>query len=115
MAKKQDTVAVKCGRCDGVGAIASFSIKFSGKCFACGGSGVRYMSRAAYEKKQANRTAHEAYFAEQRRLHPICKDCGYAKGGADGWTETACKCGHTNKASAAVDPEAASGMGQLAA
>lgn len=32
---------VRCGRCDGLGAIASFSARYSGKCFACNGSGTR--------------------------------------------------------------------------
>jgi hypothetical protein len=51
--KPQRYVAVKCGRCNGKGAIASFSIRYSGKCFACDGSGVRYISRAAYAKRVA--------------------------------------------------------------
>lgn len=92
MAKSQQ-VKVPCGRCDGKGAIASFTTRYSGKCFACSGSGYRWMTRATYEKKQALAKQHDDYFAEQRRLHPICKTCGYAHGGADGYTERACKCG----------------------
>jgi len=53
----QKYVAVKCGRCNGKGAIASFSIRYSGKCFACDGSGIRYISRAAYAKRVANAKA----------------------------------------------------------
>lgn len=90
-------VAVKCGRCDGKGAIASFTTRYSGKCFACSGSGHRWMTRAAYEKQQAATKLHDEYFAAQRALHPMCSSCGYAMGGAEGYTETACKCGHTGK------------------
>jgi hypothetical protein len=61
--KPSATVAVKCGRCDGKGAIASFSVRFSGVCFACSGSGFRLISRAAYEKKKALRKAQGAYCA----------------------------------------------------
>jgi hypothetical protein len=50
-------VAVKCGRCDGKGAIACFSAQYSGKCFACDGSGFRFISEAAWKKKQALRKA----------------------------------------------------------
>lgn len=55
--KPATTVAVKCGRCDGEGAIASFSVRYSGVCFACGGSGFRLISKAAYEKRKALRRA----------------------------------------------------------
>jgi hypothetical protein len=87
-------VAVKCGRCDGKGAIASFTARYSGKCFACGGSGHLWITQAAYEKQKAQKAEHDAYFAQQRAKHPLCPDCGYAKGGADGYTPAACKCGH---------------------
>lgn len=46
-------VAITCGRCNGACAIASFSAKYSGKCFACGGSGVRFVSKAAYARQRA--------------------------------------------------------------
>jgi len=52
-------VAVQCGRCCGAGAIASFSARYSGKCFACNGSGVRYISVAAWKRQQALRKAHK--------------------------------------------------------
>lgn len=51
--KQSKSVGVTCGRCNGAGAIASFSIRYSGKCFACNGSGVRYISRAAFERLNA--------------------------------------------------------------
>lgn len=56
--RRTATVAVKCGRCDGKGAIASFSVRYSGVCFACGGNGFRLISRAAYLKRKA-RSTHE--------------------------------------------------------
>ncbi len=80
------TVAVMCGRCCGKGAIESFSVHYSGKCFACGGSGVRYVSRAKYNRE-----------------HGICPKCsGTGIGGSwqggkrDGgqsasWVEHECK------------------------
>jgi hypothetical protein len=51
--KPSTRVAVRCGRCDGAGAIASFSVRYSGVCFACGGSGFRLISRAAYNRRAA--------------------------------------------------------------
>ena len=51
--KPSTKVAVKCGRCDGKGAIASFSVRYSGVCFACGGSGFRLISRAAFNRRTA--------------------------------------------------------------
>jgi hypothetical protein len=51
--RRSEQVAVKCGRCNGAGAIASFSARYSGVCFACGGSGVRFISQAAYNKRRA--------------------------------------------------------------
>lgn len=26
-------------------------------------------------------------------LHPVCRECGWRKGGADSWNGRACKCG----------------------
>jgi hypothetical protein len=51
--RKNGTVAVICGRCQGAGAIASFSARYSGKCFPCGGSGVLFISKAAYARRAA--------------------------------------------------------------
>jgi hypothetical protein len=90
--QKAQMVAVKCGRCDGRGAIASFTTRYSGKCFACGGSGKRLMTKAAFEKKQALMQAAEEQAAAQRAMYPICKNCGYATGGADSWNGVSCKC-----------------------
>lgn len=65
--KKTSTkIAVQCGRCCGAGAIASFSIKYSGKCFACNGSRVRYISAAAWRKQKALRAATNAGVPETR-------------------------------------------------
>lgn len=61
--RRSTKVAVKCGRCDGKGAIACFSAQYSGKCFACGGSGFRLISEATWKKQQALRKAHDAHFA----------------------------------------------------
>lgn len=55
--KRSTTVAVKCGRCDGKGAIASFSVRYSGVCFACGGSGFRLIPRSRWEALKAKRAA----------------------------------------------------------
>jgi hypothetical protein len=55
--RRNEKVAMKCGRCNGAGAIACFSAQYSGKCFACGGSGFRLISQAAYEKQKAARRA----------------------------------------------------------
>jgi hypothetical protein len=65
--KQSAHVAVKCGRCNGDGAIASFSLKYSGVCFACGGSGFRFISQAAYKKRKALRRAQ----AEQQSLTAV--------------------------------------------
>jgi hypothetical protein len=61
--KKRHTekVAVKCGRCNGEGAIACFTQRYSGVCFACGGSGFRLISLAAYKRRRTLVTAQKAH------------------------------------------------------
>lgn len=49
--KRTPKIAVTCGRCNGAGAIASFSLQYSGKCFACNGSGVRFISQAEHKRR----------------------------------------------------------------
>lgn len=46
-------VAVTCGRCNGAGAIASFSARYSGKCFACSGSASILVTRQRAARMKA--------------------------------------------------------------